>query len=303
MGFKKAIREQLWLRVLLGGPSGSGKTYSALRLATGIAKECGSRIAAIDTENGRMRYYADEFDFDCMELQAPFKPEKYIEAINSAVEAGYKVLIIDSSSHEWKWCYDTANAMPGNSFQNWGKIKAQHHQKYTEAIIQAPIHIINTARGKDEYVMDEKDGKKSPRKVGLGIKAEDDTEYEYTVTFNISQDNHIATAMKDNTHLFENRYEVLTEKDGVDLYKWANSGVEVNNNKKEVKGEFEIKDDLNSVVKNITQKAKLGIASGKFSRDEFYCEVEKICGTKSYDTIKDIDLLNSVLDFIDSKLQ
>ena len=296
MGFKKAIREQLWLRVLLGGPSGSGKTYSALRLATGIAKECGSRIAAIDTENGRMRYYADEFDFDCMELQAPFKPEKYIEAINSAVEAGYKVLIIDSSSHEWKWCYDTANAMPGNSFQNWGKIKAQHHQKYTEAIIQAPIHIINTARGKDEYVMDEKDGKKAPRKVGLGIKAEDDTEYEYTVTFNISQDNHIATAMKDNTHLFENRYEVLTEKDGVDLYKWANSDVEVSKPSTKQVGQ----DDPGALVKSITSNAKNAIASGIITREEFYKNIEEICGTKAYDSITDVDTLKKILSFLSS---
>lgn len=296
MGFKKAIREQLWLRVLLGGPSGSGKTYSALRLATGIAKECGSRIAAIDTENGRMRYYADEFDFDCMELQTPFKPEKYIEAINSAVEAGYKVLIIDSSSHEWKWCYDTANAMPGNSFQNWGKIKAQHHQKYTEAIIQAPIHIINTARGKDEYVMDEKDGKKAPRKVGLGIKAEDDTEYEYTVTFNINQDNHIATAMKDNTHLFENRYEVLTEKDGVDLYKWANSGVEVSKPSTKQVGQ----DDPGALVKSITSNAKNAIASGIITREEFYKNIEEICGTKAYDSITDVDTLKKILSFLNS---
>ena len=32
--------------------------------------------------------------------------------------------------------------------------------------------------------------------------------------------------MKDNTGLFNNRYDVLTEKDGEALYDWANSGVE-----------------------------------------------------------------------------
>lgn len=37
MGFQKAKREQIWLKVLLAGPSGSGKTFSALRLAKGIA--------------------------------------------------------------------------------------------------------------------------------------------------------------------------------------------------------------------------------------------------------------------------
>ena len=68
------------------GAKGSGKTYSALRVATGLAKECGSRIAFLDTENGRARYYADEFDFDYMQLEDPFTPEKYMEAIDAAVD-------------------------------------------------------------------------------------------------------------------------------------------------------------------------------------------------------------------------
>ena len=46
----------------------------------------------------------------------------------------------------------------------------------------------------------------------------------YTVTFNIDQETHIATASKDNTHLFEGKYEKLTEKDGKRLIDWANTG-------------------------------------------------------------------------------
>ena len=49
MAFVKAKKEKIWTKILLGGSSGSGKTYSALRLATGLAKKCGSGIAAIDT--------------------------------------------------------------------------------------------------------------------------------------------------------------------------------------------------------------------------------------------------------------
>jgi len=220
--FQKATREQVWTKIMLGGPSGSGKTYSALRLATGLAEKCGSRIAAIDTEAGRIRYYAQEFDFDDMQLE-DYKPEAYVELIQAAVDAGYKVLIIDSSSHEWTYCYETVNKMPGNSFTNWGKMTPRH-DTFMEAILQSPIHIICTVRGKDEYVLEEKNGKQTPKKVGLGFKQRDDVEYEYTVTFSLQQDTHIATAMKDNTHLFENRYDVLTEKDGVQIYEWANTG-------------------------------------------------------------------------------
>ena len=54
----------------MGGPSGSGKTYSALRMAAGLARSCGSRVAAIDTEAGRLNYYAEEFDFDGIQLES-----------------------------------------------------------------------------------------------------------------------------------------------------------------------------------------------------------------------------------------
>ena len=77
MGFQKAKKEQIWVKVLLNAPSGGGKTYSALRLATGLAKKCGSRVAALDTENRRIRYYASEFDFDDMQLEAPYSLSRY----------------------------------------------------------------------------------------------------------------------------------------------------------------------------------------------------------------------------------
>ena len=223
MAFVKAKKEKIWTKVLLGGSSGSGKTYSALRLATGLAKKCGSGIAAIDTEAGRIRYYANEFDFSDMQLTEPFTPEKYIEAINEAVGSGFKVLIIDSISHEWNYCVDVHDKMPGNSWTNWSKVTPRH-DAFMEKILQAPIHIIATVRGKDEYVLEEKNGKQTPKKVGLGFKQRDGVEYNYTATFNIAQDTHIAEATKDNTHIFEGRYEVLTEKDGEALYDWANTG-------------------------------------------------------------------------------
>lgn len=121
VGFQKAKREQVWLKVLLSGASGCGKSYSALKLAKGIAGKCESSIAYIGTEGSRNKYYADEFDYDLLELEEPFEAEKYIEAVEAAVDGGYKVLIIDSLSHEWKWLNETHDKMPGNSFTNWGK--------------------------------------------------------------------------------------------------------------------------------------------------------------------------------------
>ena len=158
VSFKKAVKEKIWVKVLLAGPSGSGKTYSALRLATGLAKAAGSEIAAGDTENGRMLYYANEFDFAYLKMQEPYTPESYIELIDAAVDAGFKVLIIDSISHEWNYCLELHDKMPGNSYTNWQKITPRH-DAFLEKVLQAPIHIIATVRGKDEYVLEEKNGK------------------------------------------------------------------------------------------------------------------------------------------------
>lgn len=223
MGFQKAKREQVWLKVLLSGASGCGKSYSALKLATGIAKKCNSEIAYIGTEGSRNKYYANEFSYDLLELEEPFECEKYMAAIDEAVEAGYKVLIIDSMSHEWKWLNDVHDKMPGNSFTNWGKLKPRHH-KFMDKILNSPIHVIATARGKDDWVLEDKNGKQVPKKVGMGQQQDKDISYEYTVSLMISQDTHVASADKDNTHLFDGRYEVLTEKDGERLYEWANQG-------------------------------------------------------------------------------
>ena len=86
---KKAIREQVNLIITLAGGTGSGKTVSAMRLATGLSG--GKRFAVIDTENGRALHHADNFDFDCGQLRAPFSPMAYMEAIEAADAAGYRM--------------------------------------------------------------------------------------------------------------------------------------------------------------------------------------------------------------------
>lgn len=108
--FRPAVREKIGLLFALAGPSGSGKTFTAMMLARGIANGTG-RIAVIDTEAGRALHYAPKageaadgirtFDFLHLDFPAPFTPERYVEAIRAAEEAGATVIVIDSMSHEW----------------------------------------------------------------------------------------------------------------------------------------------------------------------------------------------------------
>jgi hypothetical protein len=100
MKFAKATRKKCKMKLSLQGPSGSGKTYSALLLAKGITGNL-SKVAVIDTENGSSNLYAKLGAYSVLNLEAPFTPEKYIEAIKCAKEQGFECVIIDSLSHEW----------------------------------------------------------------------------------------------------------------------------------------------------------------------------------------------------------
>lgn len=92
-----------------------------------------------------------------------------------------------------------------------------------EKILLSDIHIIACARGKTEWVLEDQNGKQVPKKVGMGATQDKDISFDYTVSFQLEQSTHNATADKDNTHLFDDIH-VLTEKDGENLYDWANSG-------------------------------------------------------------------------------
>ncbi len=297
MSFQKAKREKIWIKVLCAGPSGAGKTYTALRLAMGIAKKMGKKVAAIDTENGRIRYYANEFNFDDKQLEPPYTPEKYNEAIDEAVDGKYGVLILDSITHEWDYCLDVHSKMPGNSYTNWAKITPRH-DSFMEKVLQSHIHIIATVRGKDEYILEEKGGKQVPKKVGLGYKQRDNTEYNYTVTFNIDQQNHIADATKDNTHLFEGKYETLTEKDGEKLYDWANTGDNPIEKQKVEKKKEIVKDNLESYIAKIDG---IAVKKAEINKEKVFDAIKKYHNGKNgkpspnYNSIKDIEIAKKVL--------
>ena len=88
------------LLVGLSGPSGSGKTYTALRLASGMQKVYGGKVFMIDTESRRSLHYADKFDFEFVEFQAPYSSMRFLEALKFAKENGAGVTIVDSCTHE-----------------------------------------------------------------------------------------------------------------------------------------------------------------------------------------------------------
>lgn len=229
MQFSKAVRKRAKLRLALTGPSGSGKTYGALMLAKGI----GGKIAVIDSEHGSASLYAHLADFDTLELAPPYSPERYIEAIKTAERAGYDVIVIDSTTHEWSGsggCLEinehTANAkFRGNTWSAWNETTPRH-RAFIDAMLQSSAHIIATGRSKTETAQTEEGGRKKVVKLGMKTEQRDGFEYEFTVVLDITHAGHYATASKDRTGLFSGDPQPISEATGQQLRAWLESGVE-----------------------------------------------------------------------------
>ncbi len=242
---RRAVKSRVKLKLALDGPSGTGKTKGALALATFIAQQMAVargkpdswKILGIDTENESMALYADEYVFDHIPFRAPFTSDRYKLAMQNGIIGGYDVVVVDSLSHQWegsgsvrarKDALDMSGAKgASNQFSNWGKFSAEHTE-FIEYLKSLDVHTICTMRSKMEYVLEEVDGKKVPRKVGLAPIQREGVDYEFSLVFDIGAD-HLANASKDRTSIFAGKGPVDLLEPGTarKIWDWLNSGVAV----------------------------------------------------------------------------
>lgn len=208
MQIRQAKREYRPLKIGIGGISNSGKTRGALQTAYGITGNW-AEICVIDTENRSADLYADMGPYDVLSLDDT-SAQGYIAAINAVVQAGtYKVMILDSLTHEWAGkggileAIEKINATSaGNKYTAWGQATPLHNS-FVETWLQAKIHTIATMRKKDEYVIEQNEkGKAVPKKVGLKNIQRDGLDFEFDVLLSIHS-NHLCTVEKDRTRLFD----------------------------------------------------------------------------------------------------
>ncbi|MBS0364939.1 MAG: AAA family ATPase [Proteobacteria bacterium] len=171
--FAPAVRENISLLVGLAGGTGSGKTYTGMCLAAGMAGA--KRFAVIDTEARRALHYADQFQFDFIDLHPPFRPDTYAQAIVAADKAGYPVIMVDSMSHEWageggilEWHEEELTRMAGEDWKRreackmaaWIRPK-MGHKKMVARLLQLRAHLVLCFRAEEkvDMVRDPGDGK------------------------------------------------------------------------------------------------------------------------------------------------
>jgi len=232
MEFRKASRQKAKIRLGLSAVSGGGKTYSALIIAKGLVDDWG-KVAVIDTENGSADLYAHLGDFNVVPLNAPYSPERYVEAIHFCEKNGVECIIIDSIAHEWEGVGGVLDLCDqiGGGFQNGWKAMTPRHERFKQSILQSKCHIITTVRRKQDYVLQDvtnRSGKTVQAPVKAGMKEITREGWEYELTANLELDiRHYATASKDRTGLFMGKDPFIPNEETGKLIKdWCESGVE-----------------------------------------------------------------------------
>lgn len=218
------------MRLNISGPSGSGKTMGALYMAFGLVGDW-SKIAVIDSENGSASLYEHIGPFSVIDLDPPFSPERYIQAIDTCLNAGMECIVLDSSSHEWSGpggCLEINDKLAaakyrGNTWSAWSDTTPRH-DAFVQKVLQSKAHIITCTRSKMETVMTDD---KKVKKVGMKDIQRDGWEYELTVSLSLDRDTHMAIASKDRTQIFEGRTPfIITAETGKEIKEWCEKGVE-----------------------------------------------------------------------------
>lgn len=280
MGFEihTAERKRAFVKIAVTGPSGSGKTYSSLLIAKGLAGDL-SRVVVIDTENGSAELYSHMGAFQVVPFDPPYSPERYIEAIQVAMEVNPSVIIIDSITPEWDGkggCLEIAdNINAKNSFAKWGDVTPRH-RAFIDAMMQAKAHLIATMRSKYEYTLVDKNGKSVPQKLGMGPVQRQGMEYEYSIQFDIDI-NHKSTISKDRTSIFAkfiDPFQIDAQIGGM-IAEWNDSGkpeaVVHEKPQRIIDREAELKvlmaDSVKEVDPDLREQYKLAVEHGKETND------------------------------------
>lgn len=229
LNIRPAVRGGFKVIIALAGPQGSGKTYTALKMARGMVSKP-SEIGFLDTESKRGSLYADILDgrFRIADLFPPFSPSRYAQAIKEFQDAGVKVLVIDSGSHEWEGeggCDDIANAplAAGKKMANWVGAKREH-KGFMNTLLHCDMNIIVCLRAREKT-----DFKDPAKPVSLGIQPICEKNFMFEVTASLLMENEGKTQhFLKMPYYFKEAFGTgagyLGEEAGRKIIEWINTG-------------------------------------------------------------------------------
>lgn len=191
--FRPATRPDTPLIIGIAGPTKSGKTYSAHRVAQGLAN--GKPVVMINAEGAKGHQYADKFQYLAADLEQPYRPAKYTEALNAALALDPKpgAIIIDSVSHMHDgpgglldYHTDELDRLAGNDYRKrdrmnfaaWVKPKEEENE-FIYACLGANCHLILCFRAKDKIKIQKG---KDPIDLGLQPISSDRLSFETIFT-------------------------------------------------------------------------------------------------------------------------
>ena len=263
-------------------------------------------IVVADSENGSASLYVGTQvgttkigAYNVIDLSPPFTAQTYIDAIHMAEEHNMSVIIVDSLSHVWSGdggLLDEQNkiaARTNNSYTSWRTISPQY-TKLVDTILQSPCHVITAVRAKMDYQQVKGDnGKTQVKAVGMGMVLRDGYEYEVTVALMLDAD-HVASATKDRTGLFDGQYFTITADTGKKLYEWLSSGA-IPTPKAEAPAPSPAPSDLSDrIAKALAVVDPLICAAAAADKEGTRAKVIEICGDANYKQIKDIEVLTKL---------
>lgn len=207
----------------------------------------------IDTENGRMKHYADRFKFQHGLLAEPYRPGRYLEAIVAAEKAGAAVIVVDSASHEhagagglldWhdelldgfvardKSSRPEWQVRDSNNMRAWIEPKREH-KAFVQKLLQINAHVILCFRAEPKVEMgkNKETGKTEirPKESPVGAEgyipvAEKNLPYEMTVSFLLTADAPGVPKpikLEEQHRPFVDLSKPITERTGELLAEWA----------------------------------------------------------------------------------
>lgn len=252
---RKAKRAGARLVIALAGQSGDGKTRTALELAYGMVNYDASKIGFIDTENKRGSLYADVFaghathptnvEFLIGDLEPPFTPQRYSDAIKEFQAAGVEVLVIDSTTHEYEGTggiLEMREPLPGKQNKRDNYAKAEH-KKFMNTLLQSNMHVICCVRAREKTKVTQEQGKTVYKSEGVLPIQEKNFMFEMTASvqmLNQGREQMVLKCPEELRPILGREQGYITSADGLALRQWVDGAVQLDPEVEKAKSDLQM---------------------------------------------------------------